>query len=36
MRLRHANRLVAAGELVGKDDLVRLEADDILLSRVFG
>jgi probable Rubsico expression protein CbbX len=36
MRLRQANRLVAAGALVGKDDLVRLEPDDILLSRVFG
>jgi probable Rubsico expression protein CbbX len=36
MRLRQANRLVAAGEPVGKDDLVRLEADDILRSRVFG
>jgi probable Rubsico expression protein CbbX len=36
MRLRQANRLVAAGALIGKDDLIRLEADDILLSRVFG
>ena len=36
MRLRQANRLVAAGALVGKDDLVRLEPGDILLSRVFG
>ena len=35
MRLRQANRLVAAGELVGKDDLVRLEPDDIRVSRVF-
>ena len=35
MRLRQANRLVAAGELVSKDDLVRLEADDIRASRVF-
>jgi probable Rubsico expression protein CbbX len=36
MRLRQANRLVAAGALVGRDDLIRLEPDDILLSRVFG
>jgi probable Rubsico expression protein CbbX len=36
MRLRQANRLVAAGELVGKDDLVRLEPADITTSRVFG
>jgi probable Rubsico expression protein CbbX len=36
MRLRQANRLVASGAMVGKDDLVRLEADDIRLSRVFG
>ena len=36
MRLRHANRLVAAGALVGKDDLVRLEPADITVSRVFG
>lgn len=36
MRLRQANRLVAAGELVGKDDLVRLEPADITVSRVFG
>ncbi len=36
MRLRQANRLVGSGAMVGKDDLVRLEADDILLSRVFG
>jgi hypothetical protein len=35
MRLRQANRLVAAGELAGKDDLVRLEPDDIGVSRVF-
>jgi len=35
MRLRQANRLVASGALVGKDDLIRLEADDIRLSRVF-
>jgi probable Rubsico expression protein CbbX len=36
MRLRQANRLVAAGALVGKDDLIRLEPDDIRISRVFG
>jgi probable Rubsico expression protein CbbX len=36
MRLRQANRLVAAGELVGKDDLIRLEPADIRVSRVFG
>jgi probable Rubsico expression protein CbbX len=36
MRLRHANRLVAAGALVGKDDLIRLEPADITVSRVFG
>ena len=36
MRLRQANRLVAAGALVGKDDLVRLEPADITVSRVFG
>jgi probable Rubsico expression protein CbbX len=35
MRLRQANRLIATGALVGKDDLIRLEPDDILLSRVF-
>jgi len=36
MRLRQANRLVAAGALVGKDDLIRLEPGDIRVSRVFG
>jgi probable Rubsico expression protein CbbX len=37
MRLRHANRLVAAGDgKVGKDDLMRLEGSDIRGSRVFG
>jgi probable Rubsico expression protein CbbX len=36
MRLRQANRLVAAGALVGRDDLIRLEPDDIRPSRVFG
>ena len=36
MRLRQANRLVAAGAPVGKDDLVRLEPADITVSRIFG
>jgi probable Rubsico expression protein CbbX len=36
MRLRQASRLVAAGALVGRDDLIRLEPDDIRVSRVFG
>jgi len=36
MRLRQANRLVAAGALVGRDDLIRLEPVDIRPSRVFG
>jgi len=37
MRLRHANRLVANGNgKVGKDDLMRLEPEDIRGSRVFG
>jgi len=36
MRLRQASRLVAAGDLVGKDDLIRLEPQDIRVSRVFG
>jgi probable Rubsico expression protein CbbX len=36
MRLRQASRLVAAGALIGKDDLIRLEPDDIRPSRVFG
>jgi probable Rubsico expression protein CbbX len=36
MRLRHANRLVAAGAPVGRDDLIRLEPADITVSRVFG
>jgi probable Rubsico expression protein CbbX len=35
MRLRQANRLVAAGALVGRDDLIRLEPADITVSRVF-
>ncbi len=34
-RLRQAGRLVSAGVRVGKDDLVRIEADDIRRSRVF-
>jgi probable Rubsico expression protein CbbX len=36
MRLRQASRLVAAGAPVGKDDLIRLEAQDIRVSRIFG
>jgi probable Rubsico expression protein CbbX len=36
IRLRQANRLVASGAMVGKDDLVRLEVQDVRLSRVFG
>jgi probable Rubsico expression protein CbbX len=36
MRLRQANRLVAAGAPVGRDDLIRLEPADITPSRVFG
>jgi AAA lid domain len=36
MRLRHANRLVAVGAPVGRDDLIRLEPADITVSRVFG
>lgn len=37
MRLRHANRLVSGGQdKFGKDDLMRLEPDDIRTSRVFG
>ncbi|MGH9268893.1 MAG: AAA family ATPase, partial [Acidimicrobiales bacterium] len=35
-RLRQAGRIVASEELVGKADLVRIVADDILKSRVFG
>jgi hypothetical protein len=33
-RLRHASRLAGAGP-VGKDDLMRLEPEDFLASRVF-
>jgi len=36
MRLRQANRVVASDAMVGKDDLVRLEEQDVRLSRVFG
>ena len=36
IRLRQANRLVASGGMVGKDDLIRIEADDVRRSRVFG
>jgi probable Rubsico expression protein CbbX len=35
-RLRHASRLAAGTGQVGKDDLMRLEPDDFLASRVFG
>lgn len=33
---RQANRTVAAGVLVGKDDLIRLEPVELTVSRVFG
>ena len=36
MRLRQANRLVASDAMVGKDDLILLEEQDVRLSRVFG
>ncbi len=36
IRMRQANRLVASGGMVGKDDLIRIEADDVRRSRVFG
>ena len=36
MRLRQASRLVAAGALVSRDDLIRLEPADLRVSRVFG
>ena len=32
-RLREANRLVSDGKLVTRDDLMRIEADDIYRSR---
>ncbi|MBO0819232.1 MAG: CbbX protein [Nocardiopsaceae bacterium] len=35
-RLRHASRLATGTGEVGKDDLMRLEPDDFLVSRVFG
>jgi probable Rubsico expression protein CbbX len=35
VKSRHANRLMAARGLVSKDDLARLDAADILQSRVF-
>ena len=35
-RLRHASRLSGADGPVGKDDLMRLEPEDFLASRVFG
>jgi probable Rubsico expression protein CbbX len=34
-RLRHANRLIASGGTLAKDDLMRLEPPDFLASRVF-
>lgn len=34
-RLRHASRVVIDMEKVGKDDLMRIEAEDTLKSRVF-
>jgi probable Rubsico expression protein CbbX len=34
-RLRHANRLIARGGTLAKDDLMRLEPPDFLASRVF-
>jgi hypothetical protein len=34
-RLRQANRLVSDGRLVSRDDLMRIEADDIYKSRWF-
>ncbi len=34
-RLRQANRLFAAGGTLGRDDLMRIEAEDIRASRVF-
>ena len=33
-RLRQANRLVSAGAPVGRDDLLRIEPEDFLASRV--
>ena len=35
-RLRHASRVIADQAKVGKADLMRIEAEDILKSRVFG
>jgi hypothetical protein len=34
-RLRHANRLLAGGGAVGKDELTTLFPEDFLASRVF-
>ena len=34
-RLRHAGRVLGAGRPLGRDDLVTLEAEDFLASRVF-
>jgi len=35
-RLRQATRVVSAGRKIGRADLLRIEAEDILASRVFG
>jgi hypothetical protein len=35
IKLRQANRLIAARGLVSKEDLARFEAADVLQSRVF-
>jgi probable Rubsico expression protein CbbX len=34
-RLRHANRLISQGGVITREQLITLEAEDILLSRVF-
>jgi AAA lid domain-containing protein len=34
-RLRQANRLVAKGGIISKIDLMTIEAEDLLVSRVF-
>jgi hypothetical protein len=34
-RLRQANRLLSSGKLLNKQDLITIEAVDILASRVF-
>jgi len=35
MRLRQARRLVAAGGVIARDDLMEISADDVRASRVF-